>query len=89
MGAVRNTDSFSGLWGMMFRGRQTIERSSQRMWKELLTNSGLGNLLFSSSNASLFFLDVFTSCEQWEKWTNFLGKWTFYWLKYVKFLFHM
>ncbi|XP_065454848.1 transcription factor 4 isoform X18 [Chrysemys picta bellii] len=25
--------------------------------------------------------DVFTSCEQWEKWTNFFGKWTFYWLK--------
>uniref|UniRef100_A0A8C4US07 Transcription factor 4 n=1 Tax=Falco tinnunculus TaxID=100819 RepID=A0A8C4US07_FALTI len=25
--------------------------SSQQMWKELLTNSGLGNLLFSSSNA--------------------------------------
>lgn len=30
-----------------------------------------------------FFSDVFTSCEQREKWTNFLGEWTFYWLKYV------
>lgn len=55
-----------------------------------LLNGGLGNLCFSTSNASLFcvffFSDVFTSCEQWEKWTNFLGEWTFHWLKYVPFL---
>lgn len=64
-------------------------RTAEPTQKQLLPTSGLGNLLFSSSNASLFFLDVFTSCEQWEKWTNFLGKWTFHWLKYVPFLFHI
>ncbi|KAG8504570.1 hypothetical protein J0S82_002790 [Galemys pyrenaicus] len=51
-----------------------------------LTNSEDTDVFFFNSNISLFLLDVFTSCEQWEKWTNFLGEWTFYWLKYVNYI---